>query len=83
MAASTSTWSPQINTPLPNAKPSAFTTQRPFKDDAKSLAAGASENVPARAVGIPYFAMKPCENAFDDSNCAALRFGPQIRKPLS
>src|SRR5581483_9878957 len=81
MARSASDWLRLSSTPFPKARPSAFTAQYPFNDAAKALAFAASEKVPARAVGMPYFSMKFWENTFEDSNCAAFRFGPQIRKP--
>jgi len=37
----------------------------------------ASEKVPARAVGMPYFSMNLCEKTLEDSNWAAWRFGPR------
>ena len=80
-AASAGVW--QIRTPLPSARPSALTAQRPCSAAAKSRAAFASEKVPECAVGIPYFSMNFCEKTLEDSNCAALRFGPQMRKPLA
>src|SRR5581483_11153245 len=83
MARSASEVSVQMRTPLPNASPSALTAQRPFRDAAKALAAAASEKVPARAVGMPCFSMKICEKTLEDSNCAALRFGPQMRNRCS
>jgi hypothetical protein len=54
----------------------------PSSDAANFFAAVASEKVPARAVGIPYFSMNFCEKTLDDSNCAAFWFGPQMRKPF-
>ena len=38
-------------------------------------------NVPARAVGMPYFSMNCWENTLEDSNWAAFWFGPQMRSP--
>ena len=70
----------QIKTPLPRARPSALTAHLPSSDAANFFAWAASENVPAFAVGMPYFSMKCCEKTLDDSNCAAFRFGPQMRK---
>ena len=49
---------------------------------AKFFADFSSANVAARAVGMPYFSMKFCEKTFDDSNCAAFWFGPQMRRPF-
>src|SRR5687767_1700950 len=73
---------PQTITPLPSARPSAFTAQRPPRESANFLAEITSEKVPARAVGMPCRSMKSCEKALEDSNCAAFWFAPQIRSPF-
>ena len=78
--ASTVSW--QMSTPLPRARPSALTTQRPASSPAKRLASAASENVFERAVGMWCRSMKSCENAFEASNCAARWLGPQMRRPF-
>ena len=71
----------QIKTPLPRARPSALTAQRPPREAAKREAEGESANVPARAVGMPYCSMKRCEKTLEASNRAAFWFGPQMRRP--
>ena len=48
---------------------------------AKFLRRRTPEKVPAAAVGMPYFSMNFCEKTFDDSNCAAFWFTPQILRP--
>src|SRR5437016_7119283 len=83
MAAVASALVRQIRTPLPSARPSAFTAQCQPSDAAMSLAEFGWLVTHARAVGMPYRSMKICENAFDASNCADLRFGPQMRRPFA
>ena len=81
MARSACAMSRQIKTPLPSARPSALTAQRPPREAAKREAEGESAKVPARAVGMPYCSMKRCENTLEASNRAACWFGPQMRSP--
>src|SRR5204862_327057 len=68
MARSDSAGEWQIKTPLPRARPSALTAQRPSRECANFLAAVVSRKVPALAVGIPYFSMKFWEKTLEDSN---------------
>src|SRR5439155_21202816 len=83
MAAVASTLVRQMRTPLPSARPSAFTAQCQPNDAATSLAEFGWLVTHARGVGMPYRSIKICAKAFDASNLAALRFGPQMRRPFS
>ena len=64
MAWSAWAMSRQIKTPLPRARPSALTAQRPPSEAANREAAGESAKVPARAVGMPCCSMKMLREDF-------------------
>ncbi len=70
-----------MSTPLPAARPSAFTTKGPPAVRMKSTAVSISVKTPYGAVGIPCRRMKSLANAFDHSNSAAARLGPNTGMP--
>ncbi len=65
-------------TPLPPAKPSAFTTQEPPISFIYSRASSALSKTLKPAVGTLYFAISSLAKTLLDSNCAAGLFGPNI-----
>ena len=83
MASAASARSAATVTPLPAARPSAFTTARPPSSSTNATAASTSRNRPQRAVGTPRVAITSFANAFEPSIRAAAAFGPNTLRPAS
>ena len=73
----------QISTPLPKARPSAFTTRGAGCVLIYSRAAESSVKVSYRAVGIPYRFIRSLAKALLPSRMAALALGPKQGIPTS
>ena len=83
MAASASSTVAATTTPLPEARPSAFTTMGAPRRRTKSRAAAGSSKRSHRAVGMPAASHSSLVKALLPSNCAAARLGPQQRMPAA
>ena len=70
-------------TPLPAAKPSAFTTIGAPVLAMNCFASSASKNTPYAAVGILYFFIRSLANTLDPSSWAAALDGPNTGIPAS
>ena len=77
MAASAVAGSAQTVTPLPAARPSAFTATRPPSSCAKAIAAIGSSNARPRAIGTPAASATSRQNALLPSSRAAAALGPK------
>ena len=71
----------QINTPLPKASPSAFSTIGIFAVSRYASASFGSVKFSYPAVGMLYFFMRSLEKAFDPSRIAAFLRGPNTFSP--
>ena len=75
--------SPQTTTPLPAARPSAFTTTRPPAARAWASAGPSASKDPYAAVGMPAAAMTSLAKAFDPSRRAAAADAPKTATPAA
>src|SRR5437773_1442524 len=83
MAASDSSAPPHTITPLPRARPSAFTATRPSRSRAHALAGVGVVKVSNSAVGIPASRINDLAKALLVSIRPAPRLGPKTLKPAS
>ena len=81
IAAIASSRSGATTTPLPAARPSAFTTARPPSSSTNALAFSTSSKLPERAVGMPLRCKSSFAKAFDPSRRAAEAVGPKTTTP--
>ena len=73
----------QTTTPLPAARPSAFTTQYPFNSSIWSFAVFISLQYIKSGCGILFLLQKFLEKVLDPSNWAAFADGPKALIPIS
>ena len=83
MAASDSSALPHTITPLPRARPSAFTATRPSRSRAHALAGAGAVKVSKSAVGIRASRINDLAKALLVSMRPAARLGPKTLKPAS
>ena len=72
-----------MTTPLPAARPSAFTTIGPFHSSSAPFAASSECTTTARAVGMPWRSMNRFAKILLDSRRPAERLGPKTAMPAS